>query len=449
MAFQLPGITVSSTTKVNELLAKNHKYDVLFDGIRHNHGAHVLLTCYHLGATAKQLQAQFTDQEHMQRPVAPARLDDPHVAMQDRAVFEAHLGDSRYYNDYLIFFDKEIARLGFDGALSRYYLDPHLYLQALHGILHGLILVGLAVEHDKNKMLLAEGLALCAVQPRDFDVHQPAFTRWCFENNKDGSVRRAPDSQGEGIGLLDILTKVREQKSALNIDLGVFDIMTAIDPSRFTGEAMASKIETLCSQWHLQETQESIDAKLHDLAQVTVYLYAATKHNKDENDTFDFFLLHILTSLYFQKLLLKQFPLNQQVVLLQAYVRYIVLLYIYCGVPEIHPEWLETDAHDETTPSSGSWGELIQQSIQVLDLHMVKVIRSLAYLDSVYGRTDPHNIYYKAALRTVRASKNGFPWVYGIGYDTPRVYVIPTVDDQMSIMMRAMLKAMDEKDVAK
>ncbi|ORX63099.1 hypothetical protein DM01DRAFT_1331180 [Hesseltinella vesiculosa] len=432
-AFQLPGITPASTAKLHELLEKNHKWEILFDGYRHNHGAHVLLTCYSLGASPEELEAQYEDQLEIQRELSPTRYDNAADKLKDRKVFEAHLGDPRFYHDYLVFFEQEIKQHGFNETLTHYYGDPCIMIQAHMGVLHGVIHLGYAIDFE-NDMILAEALALCSVQPRDFDFSKPRFTNWVFDAEK----KAAGQSQTDALSFSDILKDVRSRKEALGLRTDEpFDNTSLVSPDNYANPEMSAKLEQTFAKWALEPTHESIQEKLKELATETTLLYACTNLKESDPVTFDFILIHMVTSLYFLPLILKFFSLEKQVTMVKMYMRYLVIIYIIAGAPEVHGEWLQQTDENDDEPSSAAWANLLQQAVAYPDLHLVKIVRTLAHWDSVYGKEDQYHYFYKAAKRTLNASKNGFPWVFGIGYKVPKLYDIPAKDDGTFDMMMA------------
>lgn len=86
---------------------------------RQNHIAHQLLTIYALGATPAQLQARYDENAGYQRP--PVKLE-PNVVrdMHDPEKFKQCFGKEKYYHDYVVFFQGEIEKKGWEKVLNEY-----------------------------------------------------------------------------------------------------------------------------------------------------------------------------------------------------------------------------------------------------------------------------------------------------------------------------------------
>jgi Questin oxidase-like len=84
-----------------------------------NHIVHHLLTIYALGATPAQLQRGYNVNADYQRPPVPL---EPQVvqSMHDVEKFKQCLGNEKHYRDYLVFFQDEIEKKGWENVLNEY-----------------------------------------------------------------------------------------------------------------------------------------------------------------------------------------------------------------------------------------------------------------------------------------------------------------------------------------
>lgn len=90
--------------------------DILVD-----HIAHHILTLYALGASPTQIQRQYDNNKSYQRappPVNDGVLEDLH----DPVKFRRYLANERYYHDYLVFFQREMDKKGYEDVLNEYVL---------------------------------------------------------------------------------------------------------------------------------------------------------------------------------------------------------------------------------------------------------------------------------------------------------------------------------------
>jgi hypothetical protein len=217
--------------------------------VKHNHVAHTLIAVYSMGASPAQLQALYDQHSQIQKPPLPLHFSDPAHALSDPETFIAHLGDGQYYPDYLAFFDHEIATHGVDQTFQTFYgslsstIAQHLRFQGLNGVLHGLIHVGYGLELS-HPLLLAEGLALCAVEQPDFDTKKAAFSKLLF----DPAAKTTKG--GAGKRLLEVFEDLHKEKSTFVGDSTALNYGT--DRARLGAEKSSTLLETICSQWHVK-----------------------------------------------------------------------------------------------------------------------------------------------------------------------------------------------------
>lgn len=148
---------------------QNHIY---FDDKRglHNHLTHHLLAAYALGASADRIRAIHRLQCRHQLPIKPTH-DKDETSFDP----EAHWGDDAYYQDYLVFFTREIMEHdNGDGrrTVERWMFEAsprarrgQFYARCLTGAYHPLIHLGYGLEFDLNAMI-AEGGQVHSSWPR-------------------------------------------------------------------------------------------------------------------------------------------------------------------------------------------------------------------------------------------------------------------------------------------
>jgi hypothetical protein len=80
---------------------------------------HHLLCIYALGASPAAIQKAYENNTAYQLPTTAA---DPEIAetLQDTEKFVKHLGQSRYYRDYVNFFRNQIAEQGVEAVVNKY-----------------------------------------------------------------------------------------------------------------------------------------------------------------------------------------------------------------------------------------------------------------------------------------------------------------------------------------
>ena len=86
-----------------------------------DHIAHHILTLYALGASPEIIQKQYEINKSYQKPPEPVNqsvLQD----MRDPAKFHSYLGKEDYYPDFLVHFQGEIDKKGYEQVVNEYLL---------------------------------------------------------------------------------------------------------------------------------------------------------------------------------------------------------------------------------------------------------------------------------------------------------------------------------------
>ncbi len=85
----------------------------------HNHIVHHLLTLYGLGAPASVIEKHYKENASYQRPAFPVEeriLED----MANPENFNKYLGKEKYYHDFLVFWQNEMEKKGWENVLNEY-----------------------------------------------------------------------------------------------------------------------------------------------------------------------------------------------------------------------------------------------------------------------------------------------------------------------------------------
>ena len=125
---------------------------------------HHILTLYALGASPTVLQKQYDN--HSKRPIGD--LDE--VVINDMHYwkkYQIYLGNEKHYRNFLVFFEREIDKMGYEAVFNEYLMKADerandLLVRMFMGFLHPIIHLGFGVEF-KQPAIIAEALAQAAV----------------------------------------------------------------------------------------------------------------------------------------------------------------------------------------------------------------------------------------------------------------------------------------------
>lgn len=102
----------------------------------HNHIVHHLLTLYGLGAPAEIIEKRYKENANYQRPAIQSKertLED----LSNPENFKKYLNKEKYYRDYLVFWQDEIEKKGWENVLNEYVFAGDERADDLVGRLYG------------------------------------------------------------------------------------------------------------------------------------------------------------------------------------------------------------------------------------------------------------------------------------------------------------------------
>ncbi len=251
------------------------------------------------------------------------------------------------------------------------------------GLGHPLIQIGYAFELD-SRMVASEALALSA---------------GCYDFFHEVIDKLKPPKFGS--------------KSALAIfqDLRSDDRLPLFDepgPSNLEPSVKTSTDVVLShyDQWLINVN--NLEAIIEELFDLTVYLYGAT-HKPDQIE-FDFFILHLLTSMHAIRVIYPH--LNDQQMaqhLLWQLFYFASIVYI----AQLRPEINKTLIHDyKLSEDKQNWDYVIDRTVNTSlaeHVHLVKVVRALRDAEAAYGFKD--GLYLKTAVKTIDNVNEEDMWI--------------------------------------
>ena len=172
------------------------------------------------------------------------------------------------------------------------------------------------------------------------------------------------------------------------------------------------EINRICSQFYIEEEKgdEELNAKMEECIWVATLLMFGTGR-EGRKPRLDFFLMHLVTSVFFFQPFFKVLKnVSHKANLLRAFVPGIALVSLIRGRPIIKPDLLMTytdtprpplDASSTPTPDKtclgnplndedyDPWPALVASCLHAPDSHVLKTMRSLLYAAREYGDVPP------------------------------------------------------------
>ncbi|CAO3629812.1 unnamed protein product [Cunninghamella echinulata] len=430
--FVLPGITANTTSVAEKLLTKNNLlHDIFFHERKfHNHLAHHILAAYSLGAKEEQLAKIYKEHASYQRPLPPILGE---TITRDN--YSKYLGSAKAYTSYLHFFEKEIAQYGIIDTVRRFVWSGDMLARTLGGALHPIIHIGYGIEFSLPGQA-AEGLALAACT-------EGSITKWISERppisdslvpihredvfNEHHEKLEETETEKEKVTILEIVESIHASKN--------FDDAVPSDDEKLRASGLlyepriypsyTDQLYEYVKQWiqdHQWNTRGAIDERLKELYTSMILIYGASGFKaNDEGDQrvqLDFFLMHTLTSSYFLHILTPHLHINEAASMIQGHLLSTLIYYVGMGRPQVQVNRLlaykSPSLFRDDDPQD--WHHVLTIAVNEDEAHVVKVIRSLAMANILYGN-DVKGLgeaYIKASQLTIDLHGK---WTFGIGFE--------------------------------
>ena len=375
-----------SRAVLNKLLSHSFlNYQLLYSELSfHNHNSHHLGSLYLLGASDEQLEKAY---ESMCKYLDPYEPSPEEVNLSNWRKF---LGNKHFCQGYRDFYHQQLTSSGnqwqkkFTDLLLENPKQP-LINGAVGGLGHPLIHVGYALELE-SEVVGAEALAMTAV---------------CY-NYLHEVVDQLKPPKSPSKTALEIFKDIRSDPQ-----LPVYDApgVNNLEP---TVKNNSQQILSHYNQWNIN--RDNLEKATEELFDLSVYLYGAT-HKPNEIE-FDFFLLHLLTSMHAIRVIHRHLddpPIFEHI--LFQFFYFAIVIYIAQLRPEIN-EGLILDYQLESEKSN--WNYVIDRALNTKladDAHAVKAIRALRDAEKAYG--EKNGLYLKTAVKSVDHLDYNDTWVGG------------------------------------
>jgi hypothetical protein len=361
------------------------KYQVLYNERQfHNHNAHHLASLFLLGVTDEQLEKAY---KTMCKDLDPYEPSPQPITVSNWREF---LGNKQYCRSYRDFFNEQLMSKGTDWqkTLLEFLLDnpeQPLINSLVSGLAHPLIHVGYAFEMNSVQVGV-EALAMTAV---------------CY-NYLHEVIDKLQSPNSPSKGAIDIFKAIRSDAR-----LPIYD-KPGVSNLELTVQNCQEQIMFHYNQWRMNSGD--LAKAIEELFDLTVYLYGAT--HKPDQIVFDFFVLHLLTSMHAIRILHSHIDKRDifEHILFQFFY-FATVIYISQLRPEINEQLVNDYPIDA---KEKHWSYVIDKTLNtklVDDAHAVKVVRVLRDAEQLYG--DKKGLYLKVAVKTVDNLDTDDFWVGG------------------------------------
>lgn len=374
---------------LNETLAK---YQILYNELTfHSHNAHHLVSLHLLGATDEQLGKAY---ENMCKDLDPYQPSPEPITIDNWRQF---LGNENFCQSYRDFFQDQLKSHG-DDWQKRFWelLLDHPESPMINGLVcglaHPLIHVGYAIEMNSLPIGI-EALALTAV---------------CYNYHHEIVDQLKPPTTPSK-SVMKIFKEIHFDKN-----LPIYE-KPGVSNLRSTVKNCFDIVMSYYNQWKFDRNQP--EKNIEELFDFSVYIFGAT--HKTNQIEFDFFLLHLLTSMHAIRTVyphVKDENLFEHI--LYQYLYFGIVIYISQLRPEINERLIDE------YPMEKNWNYVIEKTLSTKlsdDAHAVKVVRVLRDAEQIYG--SKNDFYLRTAVKIVDHLNIDDLWVGG-GDDERQINVL-------------------------
>ncbi|PVI00964.1 hypothetical protein DM02DRAFT_628097 [Periconia macrospinosa] len=417
--FFVEGISAESAETASRLLQENHeKHHIFFNQDKfHNHIVHHLLTLFALKATPAEIQEGYNNNRSYQRPSLPfngSTVQDMH----DPERFKKYLGNEKYYNDFVVFFQEEIAKKGWESVIVEYVFNgderaDDMLVRMFGGFLHPLIHLGFGVEFHQPA-IIAEALAQAA-------VHDDYLTSFFMGAEKAARINHS-DPRNTPL-LADLLDEMRRDKT-LSASAHWEDGNKVRD-----GVLKRAPQEMIQFASRYVVAEEELEEKVAEMVNAVVY-YTTTAQHPPHIPKYDFFYMHCVnSSIFFTPLVASPTsPLTppQKTRLLEWKVRIDLAMYVSRHSPALLLDEIQPPSSKGGGQPEQSWEDVFRRVRRLKDDgHASKFVRALAHGERVCGRFEGRKGFVvegemwrwiaKSVVDSVEAG--GPDWVRSCGFE--------------------------------
>ncbi len=368
--FHVRNIKTESAERGSKVLQENHDRNHMFfneDGF-HNHIAHHILTLFALGAKPSEIDKAFVDNNGYQRPHFP--VEEKIVKdMSDTDNFKKYLGQEKYFHDYVVFFENEMDKHGWQAVVSKYVfardeIAEDMLVRMFAGFYHPIIHLGFGIEFHQPA-IIAEALAQAA-------VHSTWIGKLLLGAEKEAPHTYNSDSGSASQTLVKLIHETGSTEKIRNAPHWS-------DGNKVRDGVLAraaDEMTSIAAQWRVKPEQSELERKTAEMINACAY-FAGGAQMPDKVVKFDFFYMHCLNcSIFFSAFLNEEWmKIEDKARLLEWKGRMDLALYASRGSPELRMD--EITNYKAKTEGIG-WDEIIRKIDGMEDDgHAAKLVRAL------------------------------------------------------------------------
>lgn len=348
-----------------------------------------VLSLWALGASPELID------KHAKRNIAcalpPPKLADEETlsSLSDLESLKKALGEEEYYQDLIIFFEREIERLGVDEVLDKYLVGDNEFARSnyprlYHGYVHSIMHTGLGLEFDQPS-ILAEGLAETVVH------NEPWYTEY---HELCRSV--AASNTGSRLSLIDAYKACTEDpviKNCMDWELAAqfkppeesWALAMGFEPpieepwkDRAWGRA-GKNLAVITGRWQVHP-DEDLQRAAAEVINTSIYVTCAAMQPPHEFRV-DFFILHVANASFWLQAFLERPSISRAMKarMIEDTGRLLTFMAAGVGMPLLHPEVLEAHVMKTNHGKGMDWDAIFEKVCRHADDgHMIKFIRALA-----------------------------------------------------------------------
>ncbi|OLN81370.1 Oxidoreductase AflY 3 [Colletotrichum chlorophyti] len=355
----------ASANKVSELLQKDLEI------------THHVLALFGTGAGPDAIQKAYKENENYQRPAQDSH-DDVANQLHDWGKAKECLGKENHYPDFLLFYQREIEKLGWEAALNEYLFKgderaDDMFQRMFAGFLHPIIQLMYGVEWEQPA-IVAEALAQAA-------VHENRLKGFF-----DKAERRAESAQTPMPPIADLFGEIRGNQKLV-------DAVRMEDANKiFDGILVRAPEEMLDVVSKVKVRPQELDERTAEMFHTAVYVAAGAALHSGKEPRWDFFLIHHVNAapIFLTFNSKPWISAENKVRMLEYKIRMDLVQYAARGSPQIRLD--EIRSYRPKDKDQGK--QLVSKPTDLLprfhnivdDGHTIKVVRALGICHDLSGK---------------------------------------------------------------